>query len=172
MSYKDLPDYIAAYKDFPKKGIVFRDILPVLREPDLFADLIKKMSNNDICHKAEAILAIDARGFLFGTGIALNLRKPLVLARKAGKLPGELITDEYILEYGNNSLSIQVESINDFSSFAIVDDLLATGGTAKAVSNLLKSQNKKITGLTVVIELKDLDGRKEFNFPVSSQITY
>tara|TARA_Y100000589_G_C27114427_1_gene613607 strand:- start:306 stop:824 length:519 start_codon:yes stop_codon:yes gene_type:complete len=167
-----LSDYINPYPDFPKKGVIFRDILPILRKPDLFEDLIKKMSNSDICQKAEAILAIDARGFLFGTGIALNLSKPLILARKAGKLPGELITDQYVLEYGNNSLSIQVESIKDFYSYAIVDDLLATGGTAKAVSNLLKSQNKNITGLTTVIELKDLDGRKEFKFPVSSQIIY
>lgn len=172
MNKKLLSEYIESHIDFPKKGIIFRDILPVLRNPNLFDELISEMSKSEICKNADAILAVDARGFLFGTGIALKKKMPLVLARKVGKLPGELITNEYKLEYGKNSLSIQKESINEFKSFVIVDDLLATGGTVNAISNLLYSQGKEITGLITAIELKDLNGRAKFKFPVSTQITF
>lgn len=167
-----LSEYIGSYKDFPKEGIIFRDVLPVLREPKIFNKLISEMSDNEICQEADAILAIDARGFLFGTAIAIKKSKPLVLARKAGKLPGKVITDEYELEYGKNSLSIQKESIQQFTKFVIVDDLLATGGTVNSVAKLLNSQNKEITGLITVIELVALNGRSRFNFPVYSEITY
>ena len=111
-------------------------------------------------------------GFLFGSSLALQSSKPLVVARKPGKLPGEIITSEYALEYGTNSLSIQKNSIKEYKSFLIVDDLLATGGTVESISQLLFSQDKKITGLCIVVELSELKGRERFNFPVISNITY
>ena len=96
---------------------------------------------------AEALISIDARGFVFGSAISYQVSKPMIFARKPGKLPGELIKKNYTLEYGENSLSIQKESLNNFCSFAIIDDLLATGGTVNCVSNILKDSGKKVTGL-------------------------
>ena len=167
-----LENLIEAHKDFPKKDILFRDVLPILRNPEIFSSLIQEMSELEICKAADAILAVDARGFLFGSSLALKSCKPLVVARKPGKLPGEIITNQYSLEYGTNSLSIQKDSINDYKSFLIVDDLLATGGTVESVSKLLYSQDKQITGLSIVIELSELNGREKFDFPVISKITY
>ena len=167
-----LENLIEAHEDFPKKDILFRDVLPILRNPEIFSSLIQEMSELEICKAADAILAIDARGFLFGSSIALKSFKPLVVARKPDKLPGEIISNNYSLEYGTNSLSIQKDSIKDYKSFLIVDDLLATGGTVESVSKLLYSQDKQITGLSIVIELSELNGREKFNFPVISRITY
>ena len=98
--------------------------------------------------------------------------KPIVIARKPGKLPGEILTNEYELEYGKSTLSIQKNAIKDFDSFAIVDDLLATGGTVECIKNLLFSMNKKIVGLSVVIELSELNGRAKLPFKVNSQIVF
>ena len=163
---------IDSYKDFPQTGIVFRDVLPILRNPDIFSDLINKMSSSNILKNSDAIIAIDARGFIFGSAISFNLSKPLVVARKPGKLPGEIISKSYNLEYGSNSLSIQEKSLSDFKTFFIIDDLLATGGTVNCVADILNSKGKKITGLSVVIELKDLNAKSKFNFPVESQVIY
>ncbi len=168
----DFKDYIKNYPDFPKKGINFKDILPILEEPKIFKNLVTKMSSTSIINKSDALVAIDARGFLFGSAIAFNLSKPLILARKPGKLPGELLTKSYKLEYGENALSMQINSLRNFNTFAIIDDLLATGGTVKCVSDILTSRNKEIKGLSVVVELKDLDGRSKLNFPVDSQIKF
>ena len=167
---KKLEDLILTYKDFPKKGIDFKDVLEILQYPDIFQDLILKMSSNQFLKKAEAIISIDARGFIFGSALALGSSKPMIVARKPGKLPGQLLTREYDLEYGKNSLSIQCNALKKFNSYVIVDDLLATGGTVNCVSNILKSQNKKITGLLVVFELKELKGSLKLDFPIHSVI--
>ena len=172
MIKKLLKNLIKDYADFPKKGIIFRDVLPILENPKVFKELIMEMSNNDIFSQCEAIIAIDARGFIFGTAIANYLSKPLILARKPNKLPGNLITKSYELEYGSDSLSVSKNSIKNFKNFVIVDDLIATGGTVKCVSEILKSENKNILGLSVVVELKELNGRKNFDFPVVSEIIY
>ena len=156
--------------DFPIKGIVFKDILPLLQHPEIFSKVIEEMSMSTIFKNADAILAIDARGFIFGTAISLFLSKPMIVARKPGKLPGDLIEKSYDLEYGKNSLAIQKDSIRKYKSFAIVDDLLATGGTVKCVSEMLKDLNKEVSGLSVVVELEDLKGRDKFKFPVETQL--
>ena len=156
--------------DFPIKGIVFKDILPLLQDPEIFSKVIEEMSISTIFKNADAILAIDARGFIFGTAISIFLSKPMIVARKPGKLPGDLIEKSYDLEYGKNSLAIQKDSIKKYKSFAIVDDLLATGGTVKCVSEMLKEFNKEVSGLSVVIELGELQGRDKFKFPVESQL--
>jgi len=167
-----LSSTIKDYIDFPKKGIIFKDVLPILQKPNVFLELINKMASSEIIINSDAIVAIDARGFIFGSAISLKLNKPMVLARKPGKLPGELITKNYSLEYGENSLSIQKSSIKNFKSFSIVDDLLATGGTAKSVSEILLSQGKEVLGLSVVVELGELNGREKLGFPVISQIVF
>lgn len=164
--------YIKDYADFPKKGILFKDIFPIFSEPHIFASLINKMTQVESFKESEAILAIDSRGFLFGSAMALLSSKPLIVARKPGKLPGELIEKSYQLEYGNNSLSIQKDALNKFQSYTIVDDLLATGGTVDCVAKMLIDFEKRITGLNVVVELVELEGRKKFPFRVDSQIRY
>ena len=168
---KKLEDLIPTYKDFPKKGIYFKDVLEILQYPEIFHDLILKMSSNEFLKNAEAIISIDARGFIFGSAVALELSKPMIVARKPGKLPGNLLTREYDLEYGKNSLSIQSKALKKFNSFVIVDDLLATGGTVNCVSKLLQDQRKEILGLITVIELSKLKGRLKFDFPVKSIIS-
>lgn len=165
-----LLNVFGSHKDFPKPGIVFCDILPVLREPDIFKELIDKMSNDEIIKNSEAIVGIDARGFVFGTAIALKTSKPFILARKPGKLPGNLISESYQLEYGENTLCLQNDSIKNYKSFSIIDDLLATGGTASCVEKMLLSLNKYVSGLSVVVELKELNGKKNLNCDVKSQI--
>ena len=172
MLSEDLKSNIREYLDFPKKGILFRDISPILADPQLFSDLIKKMSSREIYANSEAIVGIDSRGFIFGSAIANFLKKPLILARKKNKLPGKLIEKDYGLEYGKDSLSIQLESIEKYKSFVIVDDLIATGGTAKCVLDLLKSEKKSIIGLNVVIELTSLKGKNDLQCPVYSEIKF
>ena len=159
-----------SYKDFPKPGILFCDILPVLRNSDIFNELINKMSANSIISNSDALVAIDARGFIFGTAISLITKKPLILARKPGKLPGELISGSYKLEYGENTLCLQKESIEKYNKFSIIDDLLATGGTASCVEKMLENEGKIVTGLSVVVELNELEGSKQINSKVNSQI--
>ena len=168
---KKLEDLILTYKDFPKKGINFKDVIEILQYPDIFQELILKMSSNQFLKNAEAIISIDARGFIFGSAVSLESSKPMIVARKPGKLPGQTITREYDLEYGKNSLSIQSNALKKFNSFVIVDDLLATGGTVNCVSKLLQDQGQTILGLITVIELNKLKGRTKFNFPVQSIIS-
>ena len=169
---KSLKEFIDTYKDYPKKGIVFKDVLGILQEPEVFKELILQMSQSEIIKNSEAIISIDARGFIFGSAISLYASKPMLVARKPGKLPGELITRNYELEYGKNSLSVSKKSLDKYGSYAIVDDLLATGGTVNCLSEILKSYNKEVNGLLVVVELMKLKGRSKFEFPTKSGITF
>tara|TARA_B100000941_G_scaffold255445_1_gene204151 strand:- start:402 stop:914 length:513 start_codon:yes stop_codon:yes gene_type:complete len=165
---KNLESLIKTYYDFPKKGIAFKDILGIMQDTEVFRELILKMSTNKVIKNSEAIISIEARGFIFGSAISLQSSKPMIVARKPGKLPGELIQENYYLEYGKSSLSIQKEALKRFSSYAIVDDLLATGGTINCVANLIKKNGKDVGGLLTVVELLELNGRSRFNFPVES----
>ena len=161
---------INSYKDFPKKGIEFKDLLGILQEPEVFKELINKMSKRKIIKNCDAIVSIDARGFIFGAAISLYSSKPMLVARKPGKLPGEIEEEKYDLEYGVDSLSIQKNALNKYTNFAIVDDLLATGGTVECAAKLLKKNNKKVIGLITVVELAKLQGRNKLNFPVESML--
>ena len=172
MLSSNIDNLIKNYPNFPKKGILFKDLSPILADPKVFSDLIDKMSSYSFYKKADAIIAIDARGFLFGSAIGLKLSKPIVLARKPGKLPGELLQKEYKLEYGTNSLTIQKSALEIGSNFVIVDDLLATGGTVNCVNQILVDNGKNVTGLSVVVELDDLRARSKLSFPVESIMHY
>ena len=172
MRIKRLNELIDTYKDFPKKGIEFKDVLGIIQEPKVFKELISEMSSSQIIKNAEAIVSIDARGFIFGSAISFYSSKPMIVARKPGKLPGEVIEEEYHLEYGKSSLSIKKESLDRFSSYAIVDDLIATGGTIDCVANLLMKSGKKVSGAITVVELMKLNGRSSFNFPVESMLSF
>jgi len=169
---KKLKELITTYYDYPKKGIEFKDVLEIIQDPNIFKELILNMSNSQIIKNADAIISIDARGFIFGSAISLQASKPMIVARKPGKLPGELLTKNYNLEYGQNSLSIQKKALQKYNSYAIVDDLLATGGTVNCVSNLLEDNKKEVKGLLVVVELLNLGGRFNLNIPIESILTY
>ena len=165
-----LEKLISTYENFPKAGVSFKDVIEIAQYPSIFRQLILEMAKSKIIKEAEAIISIDARGFIFGSAVSIQASKPMIVARKPGKLPGELFTKKYSLEYGENSLSIQKKALRKYNSFAIIDDLLATGGTVNCVSELLNKNNKKVVGLLVVVELSKLDGRSKFNFPVESTI--
>ena len=167
---KKLEDLISTYENFPKEGISFKDILGITQDPEVFKKLILNMSSSQIVKNSDAIVSIDARGFIFGSAISLQSSKPMIVARKPGKLPGKLVKMNYRLEYGENILTIQKKALEKFESYAIVDDLLATGGTVGCVANLLKKNNKEVVGLLTVVELSKLEGRKRFDFPVESVI--
>ena len=167
---KKLIELIETYNDFPNKGIEFKDVLGIIQEPKIFKELILKMSSSQIIKNAEAIISIDARGFIFGSAISFQASKPMIVARKPGKLPGELFKEDYSLEYGEDSLFVQKKALQKYNSYAIVDDLLATGGTVNCVSKLLESNQKEVSGLLTVVELRKLGGRSKFNFPVESSL--
>ena len=172
MLKKKLLKTITSYNDFPKRGINFKDILPIFEDPELFESLINQMASNPLWREIDSIVAIDARGFILGSCLALKLSKPLLTARKPGKLPGKIIKRKYNLEYGTNELEMHSDSILKYDSFGIVDDLLATGGTVKCVEEIIRSLNKEIKLLSVIVELKELKGRKRFSFETESQITF
>ena len=167
---KKFEDLINTYKDFPKKGIDFKDVLGILQEPEVFYELIMRMCSSQIIKNSEAIISIDARGFIFGSAVSFQSSKPMIVARKPGKLPGEVVKQNYNLEYGENSLSIQKNSLSKYDHFVIIDDLLATGGTVGCVASLLSQNEKNVIGLLTVIELCELNGRSKFDFPVESII--
>ena len=169
---KKLIESIETHKDFPNKGIEFKDVLGITQEPKIFKELILKMASSEIIKNAEAIISIDARGFIFGSAISFQASKPMIVARKPGKLPGELFKEDYNLEYGENSLYVQKKALQKYNSYAIVDDLLATGGTVNCVSKLLETNHKEVAGLLIVVELGKLGGRSKFNFPVESSLCF
>ena len=169
---KKLESLIKTYNDFPKNGIAFKDVLGIIQDPEVFRELILRMSSNQVIKNSDAIISIEARGFIFGSAISFQASKPMIVARKPGKLPGELMQENYNLEYGKSSLSIQKEAIKKFNSYVIVDDLLATGGTANCLANLINKVGKEVSGLLTVVELKGLKGRSNFKFPVHSMISF
>ena len=167
---KEILEYISNYDDFPQKGIIFKDLFGILREPNIFRGLINRMASSQEIQDSDAILAIEARGFIFGSAIAFHIGKPLIVARKPNKLPGKLFMKKYDLEYGSNTLTIQKKSIEEFQRFSIVDDVLATGGTARCVSDIILSAGKEVASYNMVVEIKSLNGRKYLNGPVNSQV--
>ena len=167
-----LKKLISTYENYPKTGVNFKDVLEIVHHPKIFKELIIKMPSSELIKNAEALISIDARGFVFGSAIALITSKPMIVARKPGKLPGEIIKKKYNLEYGEDVLTIQKNSIKKFNSYAIIDDLIATGGTAECVSKILDDNNKIVTGLLVVVELEELGGSSRFNYPMESILKY
>jgi len=167
---KEILEYITNYDDFPQKGIIFKDQFGILRDPNIFRGLIDRMASSQEVQDSDAILAIEARGFIFGSAIAFHSGKPLIVARKPKKLPGELIMKKYDLEYGSNTMTIQKKSIEKYQKINIVDDVLATGGTSKCFSNLILSAGKEVIGYSMVVEIKSLKGRKKLLGPVNNQL--
>ncbi len=146
--------------DFPKPGIMFKDIAPVLQSPAAMGEVIERLAQDAKSKGAEAIVGIESRGFIFGVPVALALGVPFVMARKLGKLPYDRISEEYALEYGTNTVEMHTDSINPGQRAYVVDDLLATGGTAAAAARLVERLNGSVCGFGFVVELKFLEGRK------------
>ena len=147
-------------KDFPKPGIVFKDITPILKDPVLFRKAIEMMSRAADVMEADLILGIDARGFVFGSAMAHAIGGGLVLARKEGKLPGEVVQETYELEYGKAILEIHKDAIESGQRVLIVDDVLATGGTARAAGNLVEALGGEVAGYVFFGKIDFLEGEK------------
>jgi adenine phosphoribosyltransferase len=161
----DLKKAIRDVPDFPKPGILFKDITPVLLDPKLFQRTLDALTEPWRGQKVNAVVAIESRGFIFGAGIAERLSVPLVLVRKAGKLPYTTIKESYALEYGTATLELHIDAVSHGHRVLIVDDLLATGGTALAAAKLVTQQGGEIAGYQFVIELGFLDGTKRLGHP-------
>ena len=146
--------------DFPTPGVMFRDITPVLRDARALREVISSMTDSVRPMKPDVIVGIESRGFLLGAPVAIELGVGLVPVRKKGKLPWETVSAEYALEYGDNVVEIHRDAIEPGMRVAIVDDLLATGGTAKAAVDLVEELGGKVVGVSFLIELTFLNGRK------------
>ena len=158
-----LKKLIREVPDFPKKGILFYDITTLLKDKVGFATLIDALSEHYLNEKIDTVLAIEARGFIFGPALAYRLNAGFVPIRKPGKLPAETVRLTYDLEYGQDTLEIHKDAIKPGQRVIIVDDLLATGGTANACVKLAKSLGADIAGMGFVVELDFLNGREKFN---------
>lgn len=161
MNADQLKKLIREVPDFPKKGILFYDITTLLKDKVGFATLIDKFSEYYIAQNVDLVLGMEARGFIFGPALAYRLNAGFVPVRKPGKLPAETIRESYDLEYGAASLEIHKDAIQKGQRVLIVDDLLATGGTAVATAKLVRSLNGQIAGLGFVVELDFLKGREK-----------
>jgi adenine phosphoribosyltransferase len=159
MSPSDIKSLIVDVPDFPKPGIVFKDITPVLAEPRAFAAAIEELAVRCADLQADAVLAIESRGFIFGAPLAQRLRLPLQLVRKRGKLPRAAFSVKYDLEYGSDHLEVHADAIVPGGRYLIVDDVIATGGTAAAVATLVTQQGASVAACVVLVELTFLAGR-------------
>ena len=151
---------IRTVQDFPKPGILFYDITTLLSDPVSFSDLIEGLAEPFLKKKIEVVCAIESRGFIFGAALANDLGAGFVPSRKPGKLPSKTIKEEYALEYGTDALEIHADAIKEGQKVLLVDDLLATGGTALAAIQLLRRLKADVVGTAFAIELKALNGRK------------
>ena len=156
----DLKKYIRSIPDYPKKGILFRDITTLLKDKNAFKETIDLMSKILSKLNIDKIVAIESRGFIFASSLSYNLSKPLILLRKKNKLPSEKYSVDFELEYGAATLEIHKDSIESEEKVIIIDDLIATGGTAEAGAKLVEKTGGKVAAFIFVINLFDLGGKK------------
>ena len=170
----DLRQFIRDVPDFPKQGILFRDISPMLRDPAGWSAVMQQLG--EVCDRLnpDLIVGIESRGFIVGMALATHKRIGFVPVRKPGKLPGDVVGVDYTLEYGRDRLEIQSDALADGASVLLVDDLLATGGTAAASAELIVKAGGRLLGCGFVIELAELSGRRRLpeGVPVESLIRY
>ena len=155
----DLKKYIRSIPDYPKKGILFRDITTLIKEPKAFNYTVDKIVEISKKIEFDKISAIESRGFVFASAVSYLLSKPLVLLRKKNKLPAERHSVDFKLEYGNATLEVHKDSINSKDKVVIIDDLIATGGTAEAAAKLVEKSGGQVSGFIFVINLYDLGGK-------------
>lgn len=155
----ELKDTIRAIEDYPKKGVIFRDITTLLKDKEAFKKAVDEMAEK-IDKDVDKIIGIEARGFIFGAALAYKLEKGFVPVRKPGKLPWDKVSESYELEYGEDSIEIHKDAIEAGEKIVIVDDLLATGGTSKACINLVEKLKGEVSSAIFLVELEDLKGRE------------
>jgi len=159
----NLKEKISEYQDFPKKGILFRDFSPILGDPSAMSFVVEEFSKQFHPKDVDTFVGIESRGFIIASILAQKYGKGMVMLRKEGKLPGKTVKTSYTIEYGKAVLEIQKSALNQGEKVVICDDLLATGGTAKAAAKLVEEVGGKVTGFAFIIELTDLNGIKEIN---------
>ncbi|MGA1207634.1 MAG: adenine phosphoribosyltransferase [Gammaproteobacteria bacterium] len=164
--------WIKTYPDFPKPGILFYDIAPILEHPDHLKQTVEMLASTIDAWQPEVLVGIDSRGFLFATPVALSRGLGVVMIRKKGKLPGDVREASYALEYGEATLAVQRDRALAGKRVVLIDDLLATGGTLAAAETLLTQSGATVVGCVVLIELTDLKGRTRLTAPVKSLQTY
>lgn len=155
----ELKDTIRAIEDYPKEGVIFRDISTLLKDKDAFKKSVDEMAAK-IDDDVDKIIGIEARGFIFGAALAYKLNKGFIPVRKPGKLPWDKISESYDLEYGEDSIEMHKDAIEPGEKIVIVDDLLATGGTAEACLKLVRSLKGEVSSIVFLAELEDLNGRE------------
>ncbi len=167
-------DRIRSIKDFPIEGIIFRDITTAIKDKEALREMINFLTEKFINKGIDYVAVIESRGFIFGSALAYNINAGCILIRKPGKLPAETISEEYALEYGTDKLEIHKDAIEEGKNVIVIDDLLATGGTVSAACKLLKKAGANVKAAAFVIELADLNGRKNLpqDIEVVSMITY
>jgi len=161
MELEQIKDLIRDVPDFPQKGIVFKDITPVLADPIAFSTLIDLIVVHFGRGNVDKVVGIEARGFILASPVAYHFGAGFVPVRKQGKLPSETVAEEYSLEYGTATLEIHVDAVSPGERVLIVDDVLATGGTAKATASLVERIGGKVCGIACLIELDFLKGREQ-----------
>jgi adenine phosphoribosyltransferase len=159
--HEDIKSKIRTIPDWPKKGVMFRDITTLLKDEKGFFNTCQRLYEHYKNKKIDVVAAIESRGFIFGTALAVLLKKGFVPIRKKGKLPAETVSQEYELEYGIDRVEIHKDAIKKGDRVLLVDDLLATGGTMKAACQLIEKCGGKVVGCAFVIELPDLRGREK-----------
>ena len=169
----DLRSKIRSIPDFPKPGIMFRDITPLLEDPEALCEAVRRMAEPYEEATVDVVVGAESRGFIFGTGVALALGAGFVPVRKKGKLPAETVSATYELEYGTDTVEMHADAIRPEMRVLMVDDLLATGGTMAACCDMVEKAGGRIVGIEFLIELSFLAGRKKLEgYPVRSQIVY
>jgi adenine phosphoribosyltransferase len=169
----DLRDRVRDVPDFPTQGIVFKDLMPLIADPEYFAETIRRLAEWAESREPDLILGAEARGFIFGGALAFALGAGFVAARKPGKLPRETIEATYALEYGTDSLQIHRDAVSPGARVVVLDDVLATGGTARAKAELVESLGGVVAGALFVIELTFLNGRDQLaGYDVHALIKY
>ena len=169
----DFKKKIRSIPDWPQKGVIFRDITPVLQDKRYLQTLIRELTRPYRKKKVDVVVGIDARGFLFASAVACRLRAGLSIIRKKGKLPYKTLRKKYTLEYAANVLEMHKDAVSPGQRVLMVDDLLATGGTMKAAVDIVKKLGGKIVGIVFFIELADLKGRKKLKgYKITSLVKY
>ena len=169
----ELKDRISEYPNFPKKGILFRDFSPMLKDPSAMSFVVEEFEKHYNPKSVDLFVGIESRGFILASILAQKYDKGMVLLRKAGKLPGKTVKTSYTIEYGKAVLEIQKTALNVGERVVICDDLLATGGTAEAAAKLVEKMKAKVTGFAFIIELMDLNGMEKIgNYNTISLVKY
>ncbi|MEJ1995225.1 MAG: adenine phosphoribosyltransferase [Limibacillus sp.] len=168
----NLKDHIAPIPDFPKPGILFYDISPLLAHPAAWRTTVEQMADRIARHKPQVLAGIESRGFLVAAPLALHMGLGFVMLRKKGKLPGKTVPYTYDLEYGQDTIEIQEGAIAEGDRVVLLDDLLATGGTMAAAGKLLRGVGADLRGAACIIELTFLNGRDKLDIPIDTLISY